>query len=70
MAPEYIKAFANVYEAVGNLTLARELLDRGDIKNGSDRVDQAFRYLQKVAKDFPAEYEAAIMAHPSRRQWG
>ena len=68
MAHEYEKVFANIYEAVGQITLAKVIINLGFSKYGSDRLDIALSHLEKVAKDFPSEYEAAILAHPSRRQ--
>ncbi len=68
MEPEYGKVFANIYEAVGNLTIAQEVTEHGYSNIGSMRIRRALASLKEIAKDFPAEYEAAILAHPSRRQ--
>ena len=62
------RLFADIFETVGDVTLAKALIEEGDIQHGSIRLKRALSHLRKIADDFPSAYEAAVLAHLKRSQ--
>ncbi len=55
------RLFADIFETVGDVTLAKTLMAKGDIHGSSKRLEHALSHLQGIASNFPTAYEAAIL---------
>ena len=66
--PNYPKLFAYIFETVGDVTLAKSLMEAGDTKNSVETLERALEHLRRITKDFPFEYQVAVSEHPTRCQ--